>query len=684
MSRLLFEIGLEELPAHVINQSLSQMESLAAELLNDYRIRYEKIESCGAPRRLTLMISGLAEQQTAATEEIKGPPQDIALKDGKLTQAALGFLRKNNASETDIHWQEFQEKNYLYLFREIESLPSKKLLPEILTAILQRLRFPKLMRWGSSSQLFVRPIHWLVALLDEKAIPLSFAGIESGRTTRGHRFLGKGNLSINSPADYLAILEADYVFADGRKRRKIILDKIREFEDKHNFQVVIDSDLLEEIVNLVDYPVPFVGSFPQEYLELPEEVIITPMQEHQRYFPVRDRNGKLLARFVGVSNNPNLERIISGNEKVLVARLADARFFYHEDMKYELEQYNEKLKKVIFQEDIGTVYQKLERVRDLALEIGQLWQINSAEMDILQKAATLSKADLATQIVSEFPELQGIMGRNYALAQGLPREVAMAIEEHYRPIAADGQLPETPSGKILALADKLDTLTSAFAVKLTASGSQDPYGLRRQAMGIVRILLDTKLPLDLKSLVEKNYDRLQKSFITKEELWRQTREFLELRLRNALSEYRYDILDAAVSAEEIDVYEIAKMATALDHIRKSESYAGLIAGYKRANNLAEKNPTDQMPNAKLFTEEAESKLYQSWLEIESAFTKAVKEQNYIHALELFSGLEQPINTFFDKVMVMVEDDAVRQNRLALLGFIVSRIRPLVDLSKLTE
>jgi glycyl-tRNA synthetase beta chain len=686
MKNLLFEIGLEELPASFVNPTLNQIREKSTSLLNDANIDFDKILTYSTPRRITLVVEGLAERQSDIVEEIKGPPKKIAIdSNGELTKAGEGFLRKFSASIEDVVFEQVGNQDYLYLHNKIIGKDVIEVLPSLLSELISSLNFPKPMKWGSLNTRFARPIRWIVALLDDKILNFEYADVKASNFTMSHRFLGKGKLSLNDASDYLEVLEDNYVLADISKREALIQDQITKIEKENSFTAIVKKHVLDEVVNLVEYPTAFVGSFDKDYLSLPDEVVITPMQDHQRYFPVRDKSGQLLPFFIGVRNGDtnHIENVMKGNEKVLVARLSDAKFFYDEDLKKPLLSYTEKLKSVIYQEDIGSYYDKVQRVEKLALKIYKSLEMGLIEED-LSVAAKLIKADLTTQMVFEFPELQGIIGHKYALAQNYDNHIAKAISEHYMPTSSNGDLPESDYGSILSIADKLDTIVSCLAVGLNASGSQDPYALRRQAVGIIRILIENNYRLNLKELYEFSYDLLSSKKFSKEELWEELWKFFNTRIRSVLDVYSYDVLDSVLASNNYVISDLASIAKAISRFKSSQNYSSLITGYKRANNLAEKAAKDFSLDSSLLKEEYELKLYNDYKRINSSFENYLANFEYFEALEIFSSLEEPINQFFDNVMVMVDDNNIKNNRLALLQNIVELIKPLADLSLLVE
>ncbi len=687
MTKLLLEIGTEEIPAAFIPPALEQLAEYSQELLKGARLTYSTVSTYATPRRLALIVSDLSMQQPDLAEEIKGPPSRIAVdQSGNLTKAGLGFARKLNLDQKDLITKEIKGQAYLYAIKKTPGLPAKDILPALLTKLIDKLSFPKPMRWGSNPIRFARPIRWLVTLLGNQLLSFDYAGLKSDFYSKGHRFLGKASVKIASASDYVAVLKQNYVIADMAERREMILAQIKEIENTHGLRVMADEKLLTEVTCLVEYPTAFLGKFQQEFLELPEEVIITPMREHQRYFPVRYSDSSLADYFVGVRNGTAeyIDTVISGNEKVLAARLADARFFFTEDQNNGLEFYLEKLKSVVYQEKLGTLYQKTLRITSLTDYLSQELTINDQEAKQAHTAARLCKADLATAMVYEFPELQGIMGEKYALNQGYPANVAKAIREHYLPQSADDDLPQTIQGIVVALADKIDTIVGCLAAGIKASGSQDPYGLRRQATGITRILIENKLTLSLKELNKVALDQLPNLGNISENIFEELAEFFAARLRHYLQiiqGYPYDIVDSVLNCTVDDLYAAYCKAAALNGLKQTAEFNSLITAFKRANNLAQKAAW-QVLNPNLLQHDSEYTLYQRYSSVQPGFKEAISARDYKTAFSLFASLEQPINNFFENVMVMDEDEGIKNNRLALLQAIVSMTAELADLTQI--
>ncbi|MGA9175426.1 MAG: glycine--tRNA ligase subunit beta, partial [Thermoactinomyces sp.] len=487
---LLLEIGCEEIPARFVDGAVKQLAQKLTDWLNEKRISYESYQTYATPRRLTVSIQGVAERQADLYEEVKGPAERIAkTPDGAWSKAAEGFARKQGVSVDSLTLKEIKGENYVFAKVHHEGANTALELQKGLPEVLQGLHFPKTMRWHGRTR-FIRPVRWLVCLFDHEVVPVKWAGLTAGRKTRGHRFLGH-EIEIAHPAEYVEALKQQYVIVDVAERRNLILDQLRQLQEQHDWVIPVDPGLLEEVVHLVEYPTALFGTFNEEFLALPKEVLITTMREHQRYFPVEDRDGKLLPYFVTVRNGDDrhLETVAKGNEKVLRARLADARFFYEEDLKQTIEKAVAKLDQIVYQEELGSVGDRVRRMADLASAIGERLGLDQEELKQLNRAAHIAKFDLATQMVGEFPELEGFMGRTYALKAGEEAAVAEAIFEHHLPRFSGDDLPQTKIGGILALADKMDAICSSFGIGIQPTGSQDPYGLRRKAAGIVQILL---------------------------------------------------------------------------------------------------------------------------------------------------------------------------------------------------
>ena len=635
MKKLLFEIGTEELPANYMPNILKDLKTLALKKLQDARVPFADVTVLGTPRRLAVLVSGVEETQADSTEEFKGPAVNIAFKDGEPTKAAQGFARGKGVDVKDL----VVKDNYIYAVKHIEGRKTAELLPQVLKEILTNIPFPNHMRWADFDFRFLRPIHWLVALFGADVVPVSITDIQSDRYTMGHRFLSNKKIEIPVADDYEKILEENFVIADQDKRREMIRQQITELAREEGGEIEIAADLLEEVNYLVEYPTPLCGKFEEKYLALPEAAIITPMRDHQRYFPVRGKDGKLLNKFIAVRNGGKafLENVTHGNERVLRARLSDAEFFFNEDRKQKLEAYEEKIKTVVFQEGLGNMYDKSQRLEKL-VEMIHFGQQSRVPLDDLKRAARLSKCDLVTGMVTEFTELQGVMGREYA--------------------RLDGEKP---------------------------TGSQDPFALRRQALGIINILLDSQKHMDMAKVVGASILLLKVPMEDVKELATQIIEFIRLRFRNLLLEQkiRYDVIDAVLADERNnDLYDLYLRAQALNEYVAGDKAADMIQAATRVNNLSSKAETVLPVNESLFKVEAEKALYAVVRKLDTDMIPLTVRCDYAGALNILSELNAPVNKFFDDVMVMDKDEAVKNNRLSLLCLVKDLVNCVGDLSKL--
>ena len=682
MKKLLFEIGTEELPANYMPNILKDLKTLSLKKLQDARVPFADVTVLGTPRRLAVLVSGVEETQADSTEEFKGPAVNIAFKDGEPTKAAQGFARGKGVDVKDL----VVKDNYIYAVKHIQGRETAELLPHVLQEILTNIPFPNHMRWADFDFRFLRPIHWLVALFGTEIVPVSITDIQSDRYTMGHRFLSNKKIEIPVADDYEKILEENFVIADQDKRREMIRQQITELAREEGGEIEIAADLLEEVNYLVEYPTPLCGKFEDKYLALPEAAIITPMRDHQRYFPVRGKDGKLLNKFIAVRNGGKafLENVTHGNERVLRARLSDAEFFFNEDRKQKLEAYEEKIKTVVFQEGLGNMYDKSQRLEKL-VEMIHFGQQSRVPLDDLKRAARLSKCDLVTGMVTEFTELQGVMGREYARLDGEKADVCEGIFEQYLPRFAGDILPKTEIGRILSIADKVDNIVATFSRGKAPTGSQDPFALRRQALGIINILLDSQKHMDMAKVVGASILLLKVPMEDVKELATQIIEFIRLRFRNLLLEQkiRYDVIDAVLADERNnDLYDLYLRAQALNEYVAGDKAADMIQAATRVNNLSSKAETVLPVNESLFKVEAEKALYAVVRKLDTDMIPLTVRCDYAKALNILSELNAPVNKFFDDVMVMDKDEDVKNNRLSLLCLVKDLVNCVGDLSKL--
>ena len=681
---LLLEIGVEELPSRFGQTTLDQIENNLSKLLKEERINFDNIEKYATPRRLTFVIKNLADKATDLEEEVKGPAKKIAVDaDGNFTKPALGFMKSKGLDPENVYFKQLDNAEYLFGTIKQEGKHTSEVLKTIVPEAIKNVTFPKAMRWGGKNMRFARPIRWMVALLNNEVLDIDLEGIKSSNITRGHRFLGEKEFEVNSVEEYFEKLDKNFVVLDQHKRKEMIREQAIEVAKSLGGEVELDEDLLEEITFLVEYPTAFYGEFDEEYVKLPKEVVTTPMKEHQRYFPVL-KDGKLLPNFIAVRNGDSnrIDLVKAGNEKVLRARLADALFFYHEDTKKPLESFVDKLQTVVFQAKLGTVYDKTLRIEKLSQVILNELNMTESKENTL-RAAKLCKADLVTNMVFEFTELQGIMGRDYAQVSGENEEVCQGIFEHYLPRFAGDILPETNTGIALSIADKLDSIAGFFAIGIKPSGSQDPYALRRQALGILSILLDRKLSVNLNNLINAALDNYSNLEFNKEEVASQIVEFFVERVKNLFKDLgiRYDVIDAVLNNNLNDISDIHTRALELNRWLQKDELVEMLTAFNRVSTLAEKATTD-IVKKDLLKEDAEIKLYNGFKEIKSNVESLLLDKKYNEALDAFATLRPLVDNLFDNVMVMDKDEAIKENRLALLKQIYSTMLTICDLSKI--
>lgn len=671
---LLLEIGLEEMPAHVVTPSRIQLEEKVIKFLDEHHLDYETVQSFATPRRLAVKVTAIPEKQADVEEEVKGPAKKIALDaEGNWSKAAQGFVRGQGVTTEDIVFKELNGVEYVYVTKFTKGQSAKEVLTK-LNDVITSLTFPVTMHWANYDFEYIRPIHWIVALLDDEVIPFKVLDVTTGQTSRGHRFLGD-DMTFQHANEYEVKLKEQFVVVQPNERKQMIVDQANALAAEKNWQLALDEELLEEVTNLVEYPTAFVGSFDEKYLSVPDEVLVTSMKEHQRYFEVRNDQGLLMPHFIAVRNGDNvhLENVIKGNEKVLIARLEDAEFFYNEDKKLTIEACVEKLKNVTFHEKIGSIYEKMQRVALIAQIIGRKVGLSEDELEDLKRASEIYKFDLVTNMVGEFPELQGIMGEKYALLQGEKPAVATAIREHYLPTSSEGELPETAIGAVLALADKLDSVFSFFSVGMIPTGSNDPYALRRQTYGVIRIIEDKgwTFPLvQLQTEVDEAVNQdVEKYGVLLNEGQAEVVEFVKARLRQLLmtKNVRHDIIDAVVSAEQADLSKLFASANILKSRFEDQDFKPSMEALTRVINLAKKGQellgdTEEGIDPSLFENKAEKELYQAVNDLSEAFATRTIAENY----EALVNLRPLIDAYFNETMVMVEDEKVKQNRLKQL------------------
>ena len=678
---LLFEIGAEEIPAGFMPNILGQLKQLAETKLNDAHLPFESIATYGTPRRLSLIVKGLADTSAEISERHKGPSASIAYDaDGNATKAAIGFARGKGLDVADL----VVEDGYIYAETKTAGVPAKDIVTDMLPQLITGLNFPKSMHWGNLDAKFVRPVRWLVALLDEEVIPVEFATVKSGNVTRGHRFLGADEITIKNAASYVDTLKENFVMVDQDARRELISKQLHDIAASKNASIVWDDDLLEEINYLVEWPTALCGGFEESYLALPDAAIITPMKDHQRYFPLVDQEGKLLPMFLTVRNGSDhsIEVVQAGNERVLRARLDDAKFFFNEDRKKPLIDRQDGLTKIVFQEGLGNLADKTERLLKLGRVFGEECGLHEDAAVVLERATELAKTDLTTGMVTEFTELQGVMGKEYALLDGESPEVAEAIFEQYLPRFAGDVLPQTEAGKVLSIIDKVDNIVATFSRGLIPTGSQDPYALRRQTIGILNILLGSEWNISLRPIFKASMELLNVAADKQEELLNQVEEFFTLRLKNIFldREVPHHVIDLLLSNNELSVADAEGLVNALLANRIDENVE-LVQAYTRMYNLV-KDVEYTGVNSDLLKEDAEKALFEAASKASEASLAAWEANDYTAVVAVPATLVPAINKFFEDVMVMDKDEAIKANRLQLVRLAYSVMAIIGDISAL--
>lgn len=678
---LLFEIGAEEIPAGFMPNILGQLKTLAETKLNDAHLPFESIATYGTPRRLALIVKGLADTSAEISERHKGPSASIAYDaDGNPTKAAIGFARGKGLDVADL----VVEDGYIYAETKTAGVPAKDIVTDMLPQLITGLNFPKSMHWGNLDAKFVRPVRWLVALLDEDVIPVEFATVKSGNVTRGHRFLGADEITIKNAASYVDTLKENFVMVDQDARRELISKQLHDMAASKNASIVWDDDLLEEINYLVEWPTALCGGFEESYLALPDAAIITPMKDHQRYFPLVDQDGKLLPMFLTVRNGSDhsIEVVQAGNERVLRARLDDAKFFFNEDRKKPLIDRQDGLTKIVFQEGLGNLADKTERLLTLGRVFSEECELHEDARVVLERATELAKTDLTTGMVTEFTELQGVMGKEYALLDGESPEVAEAIFEQYLPRFAGDVLPQTEAGKVLSIIDKVDNIVATFSRGLIPTGSQDPYALRRQTIGILNILLGSEWNISLRPIIVESMNLLNVPADKQDELLGQVEEFITLRLKNIFldREVPHHVIDLLLSNNELSVADAEGLVKALLANRIDENVE-LVQAFTRMYNLV-KDVTYTGVDESLLKEDAERALYEMATKASEASIDAWDKNDYDAVVAVPATLVPAINKFFEDVMVMDKDEAIKANRLQLVRLAYSVMAIIGDISAL--
>lgn len=717
---LLFEIGTEEIPAAVAPRALAALEGFLRKGLESRKLSFKSIRSLGTPRRLTLIVEGLDEKQADAVVEVKGPQLKAAYDaSGKPTGALMGFAKSQGVDINAVKPVKTDKGEYVTATKEVKGEETANILPEIITNALSQEFLPKSMRWGSYDISFSRPIHWLLLIFGGKPVGFNYGHLKSSDVTYGHRFLSdRKPIKVSSIDSYIDSLKKAYIITDPAERKRLIAEGIEKSAKEVGGSILPDEGLLEEVVFLVEYPVVLRGSFDNEFLGLPRDIVVNAMREHQRYFSIVDKDGSLLPYFITIANTlaKDMDVVRKGNERVLRARLNDAKFYYEQDVRKPLTERVEALKGVVFQAKLGTSYEKVERFTALALSIGATTgfskkaepnerpsdylteSFNPAQYDpksvdpglyakfVVGRSAMLAKADLTSGVVGEFPKLQGTMGSVYAKKSGERPEVSVAIYEHYLPTASGGSLPASVPGAIVSIADKTDTIVGCFGVGLIPTGAQDPYALRRQALGIIAVILDKDIKLPIDTLVDEALKLAGPKLTRKaEEVRADVIEFFKERLRNQLLSQglSHDSIDAVLSAPWFDLPDAIKRIKALEGFKSNPDCARLVTAFKRVSNILKNvEPAQGAPDAALFKEPQEAELWKARSEVAPVMEEKRRKGDYEAAFEALASIKDRIDAFFDKVMVMAEDAAIKENRLKLLNSVRALYFEIADLSKL--
>ncbi len=684
-AELFLEIGTEELPAGFQRPAMRDLERLLCKELDNARIAYGQVRTFATPRRLAISVVDVAAEQQRQQLELSGPSVKVAFDaEGNPTKAALGFARANGVDVSELTTCQTDKGEYLFLSKVVEGGLTSELLPEMLPRVITSIPFKKSMRWKDLDVRFARPVHWVVALYGGEVVPFAFGNLKSGNLSRGHRFMAPQDFAVAGVDSYLAEAERHFVIPDVDKRRQLIAGQIQATADAVGGNLLQDEGLLDEVTNLVEDPTPLCGTFEEKYLQLPRELLITTMREHQRYFSLVDNEGKLLPKFITVSNTraEDPQVVISGNERVIRPRLSDAMFFYTQDQKVKLESRLENLKNVVYQAKLGTSYEKVMRFRELA--VGLADQLDAEVRDLAERAALLAKCDLESGMVYEFPELQGIMGREYAALEGENPRVAKAIYEHYLPIQAGGELPSDNVGAFVSLADKIDTICGCFGVGLIPTGTADPYALRRSAIGVLNIILDRDYRISLRELIGKSVDLLgAKLTRPAEEVKADVLEFIRLRFFNLLTGQGYpqDVVDAVLAASFDDAADALERVKSLAALKGQDDFEPLAIAFKRVVNII-KGGVGTPVDAALFEEDSERQLFEVTQKTETEVLARIADGNYSAALAAIATLRGSVDAFFDGVMVMAKQEAVRTNRLALLTKVARLFAGIADFSRI--
>lgn len=682
---LLFEIGTEEIPHAVLTDSIAQFKT---KLISDFQkngLEFEKIFVYGTPRRLAAFVSDMQETTTQKTVEKKGPDTKRSFDiDGKPTKALEGFLRSNKATLDDIIEKEFKGNKYVFINQTLGGHATSSILPDLLNHLIHSLNFKKVMKWGDGESTFVRPIRWIVALFGEKILNLKYENLQASNISFGHRLCSNPQIEFQTPSNYKIMLKEKNVIVDPIERREIILDKVEKAAQRLNTRSILSQDLLDTLINLTEFPDIVVGTFEEEFLELPKEVLISEMEEHQKYIPLENKDGSLSNHFIVVTNTKANDNIVRGNERVIRARFKDGKFFFDEDRKNPLENSLEKLKQVVFAKGLGTLFDKTQRLafitEELARTIGFEDVLNEA-----RRTAKLCKVDLVSNMVYEFPELQGTMGYYYAMHSKESSNVSISIKEHYYPRFSGDDLPSLKEGILVSLADRIDNLFAMYSVGKTVTGSKDPYALRRQTLGIIRILIEKQIHLDFSSLFDRLFP-LYRDFlkIDADEFRNSILNFIKTRIKTVFKEFGFypDEISAGLPEAFSDIYDSYLRIKAIHEARPTEDFSNLAVAFKRIKNILKGEKPAGNLNPELFKEVAEKELYSIYRENQKSFLDTIAERNYVGSISILKSFRKPVDHFFDQVLVIDKDPQIKNNRIALLDAIDQLFMEFIDFDQI--
>ncbi len=691
-NRYLLEVGMEELPASYSKLAIEQFKSAFEKLLNENSYKDYEVNVYTTPRRITTIIDNIIENESIEKEEIKGPSKSISFDEGgNPTKALQGFLKSKGLDVKDILFKDMGGTEYVFATVEHKSLTFTELIERNAESIIRKIVFPKSMKWGGRDLKFARPIRWIVSLYNDKVVKFNLENIRVSNLTNGHRFLSKKDIEISDAHDYMKIMEDNFVIVDNSERKARIRLESERLAKSVGGSIQNDEAIIDQVTNLVEYPTPLLGTIKDQYLELPDEVVITPMKDHLRYFPVVDSKNRLMNHFITVRNGDDkyLDIVRKGNEKVLAARLEDAKFFFNEDRKKNLEDYVNDLRTIVFQDKLGTLYDKTLRNIKLSEKICEDLNVGEETVETTKRAAYLSKADLATKLVVEFTELQGVMGKIYAKLSGETVSVQEAIYEHYLPRYAQDSLPSTTAGVILAVADKLDTISGLFSIGTKPSGSQDPFGIRRATLGIINIVLEKSLDVSIDSLLEEtlyNYVNINELKFDYDEVKKNVLDYIKTRFIGILQDSNYDanLINAVMNKhKDLNLLTIKQVLTKLDGIKDSDEFKDALAAFRRIYQISKGKEFEKVDPNQDIMEESEKELFNLYKDLK-AKEENISDIDITEAIKILATYKESIDKFLDSTMVLVDNKIIKNNRLSLISLILNEFNSILDFKEIEE